>query len=80
MRHTGINQTGGVTNPLAELVITRHCVLKLSDGSRVPAELTIPKSSKPMFMEEIEREFVEKFNASQPNMVNKVVGVHIMRN
>lgn len=40
----------------------------------------MPKPKKAMFPEEMERKFVESFNESQPNAVNKAVSVHILRN
>lgn len=54
--------------------------MELSDGSKILAFLTIPKPTKPIFPEKMERDFIESFNKSQPNMVNKVVKYHIMRN
>ena len=57
--------------------ITRRCLLTLSDGSKIQAVLAL---AKPIFPKEMERQFIESFNESQPNMVNKVVKCHIMRN
>lgn len=54
--------------------------MELSDGSKILAILTIPKPTKPIFPEKMEREFIERFNKQQPYMVNKVVKCHIMRN
>ena len=54
--------------------------MELSDGSKILAILTIPKPTKPIFPEKMEREFIESFNKSQPYMVNKVVKCHVMRN
>lgn len=55
--------------------------MELSDGSKILAILTIPKPTKPIFPEKMEREFIESFNKQiQPNKVNKVVKCHIMRN
>lgn len=60
--------------------ISRRCLLTLDGGAKIQAVLTIPKPTKPIFPKEMEREFVKQFNESQPNMVNKVVKCHIMRN
>ncbi len=60
--------------------ISRRCLLTLDGGAKIQAILTIPKPTKPIFPKEMEREFVKQFNESQPNMVNKVVKCHIMRN
>lgn len=61
----------------------RKCVLTLSNGAKVVAEIslsTTPPSNRPMFHDEMERKAVEEINRSQPYAVNKVVGIHIMRN
>ena len=50
------------------------------DGSKIQATITIPKPTKPIFPEQMERKFIESFNNSQPLAVNKVVKCHIMRN
>ena len=60
--------------------ITRRCLLTLDGGAKIQAVLTIPKPAKPIFHEEMERQFIKSFNASQPNAVHKVVKCHIMRN
>ena len=60
--------------------MSRRCLIELSDGSKILAILTIPKPTKPIFPEKMKREFIESFNKSQPNMVNKVVKCHVMRN
>lgn len=60
--------------------ITRRCLMTLSDGSKIQATITITKPTKPIFPEEMERKFIEKFNNQQPLMANKVVKLHIMRN
>lgn len=55
--------------------------MTLSDGSLDFATITIPKPTKPhLFMEQMERKFIESFNNSQPLAVNKVVQCYIMRN
>ena len=58
--------------------ISRRCLMTLSDGSKIQA--TITKPTKPIFPEQMERQFIESFNKSQPLAVNKVVKCHIMRN
>ena len=60
--------------------ITRRCLLTLDGGAKIQAVLTIPKPTKPIFSEEMERQFIKSFNKSQPNAVHKVVNCHIMRN
>lgn len=60
--------------------ITRRCLLTLDGGAKIQAVLTIPKLTKPIFPEEMERQFIKSFNESQPNAVHKVVNCHIMRN
>ena len=60
--------------------ITRRCLLTLDGGAKIQAVLTIPKPTKPIFPEEMERQFIKSFNKSQPNAVHKVVNCHIMRN
>lgn len=61
-------------------MITRRCLLTLDGGAKIQAVLTIPKPTKPIFPEQMERQFIESFNNSQPLAVNKVVKCHIMRN
>lgn len=60
--------------------IQRRCLITLSDGSKIQATITIPKPNKPIFPEQMEREFIKNFNNSQPLAKNKVVKCHIMRN
>lgn len=60
--------------------IQRRCLITLSDGSKIQCTITIPKPTKPIFPEQVEREFIKNFNNSQPLAKNKVVKCHIMRN
>lgn len=60
--------------------ITRRCLLTLDGGARIQAVLTMPKPTKPIFPEKMERQFINSFNESQPNAVHKVIKCHIMRN
>ena len=53
--------------------------MTLSDGSKIQATIYIPKPTKPIFPEQMERNIIENFNKSQPLAVNKVVKCHIMR-
>lgn len=62
------------------LFITRRCIITLSGGHKVQATLSIPQPRKPLFMEQLEKQFIKEFNRSQPHAVNKAVKVHIMRN
>lgn len=50
------------------------------DGIKLLATIYIPKPTKPIFPEQMERNIIENFNKSQPLAVNKVVKCHIMRN
>lgn len=61
-------------------MITRRCLLTLDGGAKIQAVLTIPKPTKPIFLKEMERQFIKSFNESQPNAVHKVIKCHIMRN
>ena len=60
--------------------ITRRCLLTLDGGAKIQAVLTMPKPTKPIFPEKMERQFINSFNESQPNAVHKVIKYHIMRN
>lgn len=60
--------------------ITRRCLLTLDGGANIQAVLTMPKPTKPIFPEKMERQFINSFNESQPNAVHKVIKCHIMRN
>jgi hypothetical protein len=59
--------------------IQRRCLLTLSDGSKIQATITIPKPTKPIFPEQMERQFIENFNNSQPLAVNMVLCALLMR-
>lgn len=63
-----------------EETITRKCVITLMGGYKVVGTLSMPNPKKAMFLDEMECKFVESFNESQPNAVNKAVSVHILRN
>lgn len=60
--------------------ISRRCLLTLDGGAKIQAVLTMPKPTKPIFPKEMERQFIENINNSQPLAKNKVVKLHIMRN
>lgn len=60
--------------------ISRRYLMTFSDGSKIQATITIPKPTKPIFPEQMERQFIKSFNESQPLAVNKVVKCHIIRN
>ena len=62
-----------------EETITRKCVITLMEG-KVVGTLSMPKPKKAMFPDEMERKFIKSFNESQPDLVNKAVSVHILRN
>lgn len=49
-------------------------------GYKVVGTLSMPKPKKAMFPDEMERKFIKSFNESQPDLVNKAVSVHILRN
>lgn len=61
-------------------MIARRCLITLDGWAKIQAVLTIPKPKKPIFLKEMERQFIKSFNESQPNAVHKVVKCHIMRN
>lgn len=60
------------------LFVTRRALLTLSNGSRIMSQLQIPH--KAIFLDNVERTLIEKFNRNQPHLQNKVVKIHIMRN
>lgn len=60
--------------------ISRRCLMTFSDSNKIQATIYIPKPTKPIFPEQMERQFIESFNNSQLLAVNKVVKCHIMRN
>lgn len=60
--------------------ISRRCLLTLDGGVKIQAVLTMPKPTKPIFPEQMEREFIKNINNSQHLAENKVVKLHIMRN
>ena len=60
--------------------ITRRCLMTLSNGSKIQATITIPKPTKPIFPEQMEREFIKNINNSLQLAKNKVIKCHIMRN
>ena len=62
------------------LFVTRRALLTLSDGSRIMSQLRIPSPHKAIFLDNMERTLIEKFNKNQPHPQNKVVKIHIMRN
>lgn len=63
-----------------ELQIERNAVVTFSDGSKKRTTFFLPKSNKGICLKDLEKELVVKFNLSQPNMVNKIVNIHLMRN
>ncbi len=54
--------------------------MTLSNGSKIQATITIPKPTKPIFPEQMEREFIKNINNSLHLAKNKVIKCHIMRN
>lgn len=60
--------------------ISRRCLLTFDGGAKIQAVLTIPKPTKPIFPEEMERHIMDEFNKSQPIAAPKVIKCHIMRN
>lgn len=60
--------------------ITRRCLMTLSDGSKIQATITIPKPTKPIFPEQMERQFIKNINNSLHLAKNKIIKCHIMRN
>lgn len=77
------NTSGEANNYSKEyqpLFITRRCIITLSGGHKVQATLSIPQPRKPLFIEQLEEQFIKEFNRSQPHAAGKAVKVHIMRN
>lgn len=60
--------------------ITRRCLIIFDDEAKIPAVLSMPKPTKPIFPKEMESQLVKQLNESQPNAVHKVIKCHIMRN
>nr|DAT65559.1 MAG TPA: hypothetical protein [Caudoviricetes sp.] len=60
--------------------ISRRCLLTFDGGAKIQVILTMPKPTKPIFPNEMERQFVKQLNESQPNAAHKVIKCHIMRN
>lgn len=56
---------------MVPLFITRRCIITLSGGHKVQATLSIPQPRKPLFMEQLEEQFIKEFNRSQPHAVKK---------
>ena len=61
-------------------MITRRCLLTLDGGAKIQAVLTIPKPTKPIFLEEMERHIMDEFNKSQQNADPTVIKRQRMRN
>ncbi len=56
-------------------------VLTMSNGQRVIADLLTPPIRKKYETQtELECRIMDSMNKAQPNMVNKVVKVHLLRN
>lgn len=60
--------------------ISRRCLFTFDGGKKIQVILTMPKPTKPIFPEKMERHIMDEFNKSQPNAVHKVIKCHIMRN
>ena len=57
-----------------------NALFTLDDGFQFKAELTPLKRTDTRRLDQLERDLVENFNLSQPNMVHKVIKCHIFRN
>lgn len=56
-------------------------VLTLSNGQKVIADVVLPPIRKRFeAQKELENRVMESMNKAQPNMVNKIVNVHLTRN
>lgn len=55
----------------------KQCIITLKDGYKIRATISLP--NKLLSMEELENRFVAEFNKSQPNLVNKVIKIHILK-
>ena len=59
--------------------VVRSAILTLSNGEKMRVKAKIYPKPR-YFQAEYERDLVEEFNRSQPNMVHKAVKCHLMRN
>lgn len=57
----------------------RKALVTLSNGSKVMMDFYLPIKERTNY-EDLEANIVKTFQKSQPNMVNKVIKVHLMRN
>lgn len=53
---------------MQSLFITRRCIITLSGGHKVQATLSIPQPRKPLFMEQMEEQFIKEFNRSMAHL------------
>ena len=60
--------------------IERKGICTLDNGAKFEAMFKIRPQSGGVFHDELEKELVREFNASQPHMVHKLVRIHLMRN
>ena len=59
----------------------KKAILYLEGGHRVPVELTdYPPRKENETWREFEQRIIDTFRRAQPNMVHKIVGIHIFRN
>lgn len=65
-------------NPFVKPLV-RQAIPTFDDGSRIRAEVTL-RLKRWYTHADYERELLEEFNKSQPNMVHKVTKIHLMRN
>lgn len=56
-------------------------ILYFKNGAKEIVDLlSTPKRNERETQKEYEKRIVDAFNENQPKMVNKVVGIHLMRN
>ena len=64
---------------MQNLMLSRHAILTFDDGSRIRAEVTL-RLKRWYTHADYERELVAELNNAQPNAVQKITKVHLMRN
>ena len=59
----------------------KKAILYLDGGFSVPVDIiNYPPRKENETWEEFEKRIADKFRKAQPNMVHKIVGIHIFRN
>lgn len=61
------------------IMMKRHCIVTMSNGQKAEMDITFPRPDRCYRLKDIEARLVEHINRTQPKMVHKVVGIHMMR-